>query len=123
LPRPSNCSGDSRGSRRIRGSAIAQQPVQELPHPVAAQRRVRADRHALAQLELRDRLAGLGDLRLLAGDRGQVADRAVDQLASRAASPTPMFTTTLTMPRHLHDVRVAELLRRGRRDLLAGSAS
>jgi hypothetical protein len=57
---------------------------------------VRADRHALAQLELRDGLAGLADLRLLAGDRGQVADRAVDQLGVAGASPTPMFTTTLT---------------------------
>src|SRR5215469_10957085 len=31
-----------------------QQPVEELPHPVAPQRHVRADRHALAQLELSD---------------------------------------------------------------------
>src|SRR5436190_19627730 len=35
-----------------------QQPVEELPHPVASQRDVGADRHALTQLELRDRLAG-----------------------------------------------------------------
>src|SRR6476620_12324408 len=47
--------------------------VEELPHPVAAQRRVRTDRHALAELELRDRATGLGDRRPLAGDRRQVA--------------------------------------------------
>src|SRR6201999_2938966 len=58
-----------------------QQPVEELPHPVAAQRDARTDRLALTQLELRDGLAGLADLGLLAGDRGEVADRAVDQLA------------------------------------------
>src|SRR5581483_608277 len=34
------------------------QPVEELPHAVAAQRDLHADGHALADLELRDRLAG-----------------------------------------------------------------
>src|SRR3972149_9144710 len=33
-------------------------PVEELPHARAAQRHARADRHALAQLEARDRLGG-----------------------------------------------------------------
>src|SRR5271166_1872554 len=56
------------------------QPVEELPHPVAAQRHPRTDRHALTQLELGDRLAGPPHLRLLTGDRGKVVDGAVDQL-------------------------------------------
>src|SRR5690348_12223849 len=46
-----------------------QEAVQELPHAVAAKRGVGADRHALTQLELGDRLAGLVDQRLLTGDR------------------------------------------------------
>jgi hypothetical protein len=37
------------------GQRQREQPVEELPHPVTAQRHVRADGHALAQLELRDR--------------------------------------------------------------------
>ena len=38
------------------------------------------------------------DLRLLAGDQREIVDGSVDQLMSRAASPTPMLTTTLTTP-------------------------
>src|SRR3954452_15763638 len=57
-----------------------QQPVQELPHPVAPEGDLGADRHTLAQLELRDGLRGAAYLRLLAGDRGQVAYGAVDEL-------------------------------------------
>ena len=54
--------------------------VEELVHAHAAQRDHRADGHVLADLEVRDRLAGLGDHRLLAGDLGQVADRVVHDL-------------------------------------------
>src|SRR5262249_2662692 len=46
--------------------------VEELPHPGAAQRDLRADGHALAELEAGDRLAGAADLRALAGDRAQL---------------------------------------------------
>src|SRR6476620_7688434 len=86
------------------------QPVQELPHAVAAQRGVRADGHALAQLELRDGLAGLGDQRLLTGDRGQVADRAVDELGVAGGVADTHVDDDLDHARHLHDVVVAELL-------------
>jgi hypothetical protein len=54
---------------------------------------VRADGLSFTQLELRDGLAGLRDDRLLAGDLGEIVT-----LLSRAASPTPVFTTTLTSP-------------------------
>src|SRR6266545_585167 len=60
------------------GQRHRHQPVQELPHPVTAQRDLGADRLALADLETGDRLLGLGDLRLLPGDRGQVAHGAVE---------------------------------------------
>src|SRR5690625_7461361 len=62
------------------GQSGGQQPVQELPHAVATQSDVRTDRHALTQLELRDGPAGLADLRLLAGDGGQIGDRTLDDL-------------------------------------------
>src|SRR3546814_1667061 len=45
------------------------QAVQKLVHPFAAERDLDADWHALAQLELGDRLLGLGDDRLLARDQ------------------------------------------------------
>src|SRR4030095_15100154 len=73
------------------GQREGDEPVEELPHPVTAQCRVRADRHPLAQLELRDRLAGLGDHRLLTGDRRQVADGPLDELAVlRSVADTPV---------------------------------
>src|SRR5215218_6469150 len=44
------------------------QAVEEVPHPRAAQRDARADRHPLADLEPGDRLAGAAHLRALARD-------------------------------------------------------
>src|SRR5690606_25562515 len=58
-----------------------EQPVQELPHPVATQGHASTDRLALTQLELCDRLAGPTHFGLLPGDGGEVADRSLDQLA------------------------------------------
>ena len=53
------------------GQREGQQTVQELPHAVATQGDVRTDGLAFTQVELRDGLLGLGDLRLLAGDQGE----------------------------------------------------
>src|SRR5215207_7843246 len=53
------------------GQRQRDETVQELPRAVAAEGDVRADGLALAQLELRDRLACGGDDRLLAGDLGE----------------------------------------------------
>jgi len=59
---------------------------------------VRADRHALTQLELRDRLAAL----VTEGFWPVIAARSLMapsiSFESRAASPTPMFTTILVRP-------------------------
>src|SRR4051794_4628891 len=96
-----------------------QQAVEELPHPVTTQRDVRADRHALAQLELRDGLAGLGDLRLLAGDRGEVLDRTLDQLGVTRSLADTHVDHDLGQAGHLHHVGVAELLTHRGEDLLA----
>src|SRR5919107_1943312 len=101
------------------GQGQRQQPVQELPHSVAAEGDLRADRHALAQLELGDRLAGPHDGRLLAGDGGEVPDGAVHQLGVAGGLADPHVDHDLGQPRDLHDVGVAELLLQRRRDLLA----
>ena len=50
------------------GQRDGNQAVQELPHAVATQGDVSTDGLALTQLELRDGLACLGDLSLLASD-------------------------------------------------------
>src|SRR5215213_6446469 len=101
------------------GQGQRQQPVQELPHAVAAEGDLGADRHALAELELRDRLAGPHDRRLLAGDGGEVADRAVHQLGVAGGLADAHVDDDLGQPRDLHDVGVAELLLQRRRDVLA----
>src|SRR6185295_1494348 len=54
--------------------------IEELVHAVAAKRDLAADRHAFAQLELRDRLLGLGDHRLLAGNRHHLGGCGLDSL-------------------------------------------
>src|SRR5262249_44513780 len=57
-----------------------QHAIEDLVHAPAAQRDHRADRHVLAQLEVRDRLARAGDDRLLTGDRRQPRNRRVEHL-------------------------------------------
>ena len=101
----------------MRGSASVTQAVEELPGAVAAQRDVGADRHALAQLELRDRLAGLGDLRLLTGDQREVLDGTVDDLGVASCLADTGVHDDLDEAGHLVRVRVAELLGERRDDL------
>jgi len=68
------------------------------------------DRHAFAQLELCDRLAGLGYLRLLAGDEGQIADGAVDQLGVLGGISNTHVHDDLDQAGNLVDVLVLEFL-------------
>src|SRR4051812_24897086 len=96
-----------------------QQPVEELPHPVAPERHVRPDRHTLTQLELGDGLAGLGHHRFLTGDHGQVADRALDQLGVARGLADAHVDHDLGQAGHLHDVRDVELAAERGEDLLA----
>src|SRR3954454_5880229 len=96
-----------------------QQPVEELPHPVTAQRHVRADRHALAQLELRNRLARPGNGRLLSRDDGQVTYGAFDELAVAGRLTDAHVDLDLHQRWDLHDVVVAELLAQRGQDLVA----
>src|SRR3954471_13985278 len=96
-----------------------QQPVEELPHPVVAQGHLRADRHALAQLELRDRLGRAAHLRLLAGDGGQVLDRAVDELGVAGGLADTHVDHDLDQTGDLHRVAVVELLAQLADDLVA----
>src|SRR3954447_3416545 len=100
------------------GQGDGEQAVEELPHPVAAQGHLRADRHALTQLELRDGLGRPADLRLLPGDRGEVADRAVDQLRVAGGGADAHVDDDLHDPRGLHAVAVAELLLQAAADLV-----
>ena len=103
----------------MRGSASDSGTVQELPHAVATEGDVGTDRLALTQLELRDGLAGLGDGRLLAGDRGEVADGALDQLGVAGGVAHTHVDHDLDEAGDLHDVLVRELLTQLARDLLA----
>src|SRR4029450_2704166 len=86
------------------------EPVQELPHAVAAQGDLGPDGLALADLEARDRPLGLGDQRLLAGDLGQVPDGAVQQAGLADGLADAHVHHALDRPRDLHDVGQAELV-------------
>src|SRR5499426_3579240 len=86
------------------------QPVQELVHAGAPQRHLRADRYALAELEVRDRLLGLGDDRLLAGDCLQVGRREVEDLGVLAPLAHAHVDDDLLQAWNLVGVREAALL-------------
>src|SRR5699024_11185219 len=101
------------------GQSEAQRAVQELPHAPPAQGDVRADRLALAQLELGDGLARPVHRRLLAGDVGQVADGPVDHLGVACGIAHTHVHHYLDQAGHLVDVLVVELLPQGGQDLLA----
>src|SRR3546814_7886567 len=73
-----------------------------------------ADRVALAELEVGDRLLGLGDDRLLAGDHAEVLQRAFAQRGLRAGCADAHVPDDLLEPGNLHDVpEAARLLERG----------
>jgi hypothetical protein len=80
---------------------------------------VTADRHALAQLELCDRLASLRDLRLLAGDGREVADGSVHELGVLGSVADTHVDHDLGQTGDLHDVGEAEVLAQLRDDLAA----
>src|SRR5688572_17878509 len=86
------------------------EPVEELVHAGAAQRHLRADGHALAELEGGDRLAGATHLRALTCDRGQLLDRGVERLRVGLGVADAHVQGDLRDPRHLHDRVEAELL-------------
>src|SRR5919198_4999191 len=93
------------------------EPVEELVHPRAAQRHLRADGDALAQFEVRDRLFRARDDRLLSRDRTEVGRREVEHLGVLPSLAHAHVDHDLLDARHLPRVRVPALLheRRERR--------
>src|SRR5438132_136494 len=105
------------------GQRDVQQAVEELVHPVLAQRGHHADRLVLAQLEVRDALAGPRDHRLLPGDRHHLLLGLLDQLVVGDRLAEAHVDDDLLDLGHLRRVLVAELLHQGRGDLvLVGDA-
>ncbi len=94
----------------MRGMATAIEALEELPHAVAAERDLGADRLALAELEAGDRLAGLGDDRLLAGDQREVGDGALEQRRLLGGPADAHVDDDLGERRDLHHVGQLELL-------------
>src|SRR5690606_28542289 len=86
------------------------QAVQELVHARAAQRHLGADRHALAQPEVRNGLAGPRHYGLLTGDDAELFDDAVHQLRVLRRLTQPDVDHDLLESRHAVRVREPELL-------------
>src|SRR4029078_4263357 len=95
----------------------ADQAVEELVHPLAPQRDHRADRHALAHLEGRDRLLGAADGGFLAGHPRQLVGRHVHDLRVARGLAESHVDDDLRDLRDRHHVGVAELLLQGRHDV------
>src|SRR2546430_10543385 len=85
------------------------QPVEELVHAIAAQGHHGPDRHALAQLEVRDRLLGARDHGLLPADRRQLLDRGVEELRILRRLAEPHVEHDLLEARHGQRVLDAEI--------------
>src|SRR5712691_2019182 len=98
------------GKRRV------DQAVEELVHPRAAERDLRPDRHAFSELEVRDRLLGPGDDRLLARDRPQIGGGEVHHLRVLPRLADADVDHDLLQPWHLERVRVPALLHETRHD-------
>ena len=101
------------------GQRDRQQPVKELPHPHTAQSDLGADRHPLAQLELRDGLASPLYLRFLSSDHSKIPHGAVHQFGIPSGLADAHVYYDLDHPGYLHRVGVIELLTHRANDFLA----
>src|SRR5262249_39865878 len=100
------------------GERDVHQPVEELPHALAAQRDHRRDGHALSDLERGDRLLRAPRDRLLPGDARELVGADVHQLGVRRRLAEAHVHDDLLDPRNGHHVLVAEFLLQGRHDFL-----
>src|SRR5688572_17014599 len=94
------------------------QAVEEFVHPLAAQGHHGAHRHALAQLELRDRLGGAAHDGLLTRDAADLVGADIGKLGVRRRLAQPHVDDHLLDAGDRHHVAVAELLLERRRDFL-----
>src|SRR3954468_23101351 len=94
------------------------QPVEELVHARVAQRHGHADGHLLAELEVRNRLAGAAHVRALAGDRGELVGGGLQHVGVLLGVAHAHVHSDLDQPRRLHRRAVAEALDQRRLDLL-----
>src|SRR4051794_21996293 len=84
--------------------------IEELVGALAAQRHRQPDGHALAHLELRDRLARAAHAGLLPGDGGQLLGRGVEDLGVLLGVADAHVRRDLLQARGLHRARVPEAL-------------
>src|SRR3954451_16641027 len=84
------------------------QAVEELPHAGAAQSDGDPHGHAVAHLEVRDRLARTADVGVLAGDDRQLLRRSLEHRRRLLGVADSHFERDLLQRRHPHPARVAE---------------
>src|SRR3954451_3290300 len=110
---------------RVQAPEVAQtrdrdrsQAIDEFIGALVAQRHRQADRHALAQLECGDGLAGAAGVRLLARDVGQLLLGGLEHLRVLLGLADAHVERHLDQLRRLHRRRVAELGDESRADFL-----
>src|SRR5258706_2130839 len=99
------------------GQGEHRQALEEVPHPATPEGDLQAHGVARPDLELGDRLLGLGDDRLLAGDRGHVAKGRVEGLCVCEGLAETDVDDDLRELRDLVRIGIRELLHQGRDDL------
>src|SRR6266849_4404280 len=95
------------------------EPVHELVHTVATQGHAAANRHPLADLEVRNRLLRAGDDRLLPGDLRQLYRRHVEQFDVLAGFAEADVDDDLGKFGYGHRILVSEALHQRRDDIVA----
>src|SRR5262249_54053663 len=96
----------------------ADESVEKLIHPLAAQSHPTADLVALTQAESAHRLAGLGDLGPLAGDLGQLVSRLLHAILILQGLPHTHVNNNLLESWQTERVLTAELFRKLRHNFL-----
>ena len=94
------------------------QAVEEFIHALLAQRHLDAQRHVFTHLEAGDRLAGMGDDGLLAGDLFEIGRSGLDLLGVVDGFANAHVQHDLVELWQLHDILVAELLGQSLADVL-----
>jgi len=100
------------------GQGHVDESIEEFVHTPAPQSHPTADFIPGTEAEAADRFAGLGDLRSLSGNEGQMLHRLLEAFFVLEGFAYPHVDDNFFQPRQTQDILAAEFLAQGRYDLL-----